>query len=235
MKHLSPSRTRPVYPRAPTLPIVDPGVLFVIQAEQRYASTTRASWALIENAVSWRLRTLSQRRRGRRAQCRRLPCSCGHGRSHGGTVGCTALSGVVLGLRSHVFRAKVAISEITRVPSLDLTLRRLARLALILCLRLVARTRCVFRRLLRQLRGARGLVFHVKHAVSRVLRMCHRCAQSDEILLRTGLIVSTQRYLGSTPPPRMPSHPRRHAHLDRMSAQRSAERSRVARRRLRSS
>ena len=195
MKHLSPSRTRPVYPRAPTFPIVAPGVLFAVQAEQRYASTTRAPWALIENAVSWRLRTLSQRRRGRRAQCRRLPCSCGHGRSHGGTVGCTALSGVVLGLRSHVFRAKVAISEITRVPSVDLTPRRLAPLALILWLRLVARTRCVFRLLLRRLRDARGRVFHVKHAVSPVVQECHRCARSAAILCcKLVLTLSTRRY-----------------------------------------
>ena len=235
MKHLSPSRTRPVYPRAPTFPIVAPGVLFVVQAEQRYASTTRAPWALIENAVSWRLRTVSQRRRGRRAQRRRLASSCGHGRSHGGTVGCTALSGVVLGLSSHVFRTKVAISEITRVPSVDLTPRRLAPLALILWLRLVARTRCVFRLLLRRLRDARGRVFHVKHAVSPVLQECHRCARSAAILCcKLVLTLSTRRYPRSVPRARMRSRPRRHAHLDGVSARPTAGWQRVPRRRLRS-
>lgn len=88
MKHLSPSRTRQVYPRAPTLPIVAPGVLFVAHADQGDTSTPRAPWALIENAVSWRVRTVSQRRRGRRAvstvgvQLRVREIARRHGRMH---------------------------------------------------------------------------------------------------------------------------------------------------------
>lgn len=215
MKHLSPSRTCPVYPRAPTLPVVGSGVGYVGHAAQTDDSTASARWTLSRTPY----RDWGSCKHWASATEEDAPSFDGWGAAAGTGDRAAARSEappsrVVRGPRSHTFSAMVASGEVTRLASLELPLGRW-------CvwqwsrLRLVARPRCVYRRRLRPSRGACDCMFHVKRFVSRVLAgSCRRCSHGAAILHgELARTLSTRQYPRSAQSPRVPSCLRLHAPL----------------------